>query len=221
MDRAALARHLLSEVELRQQITIECLPSGVSEVDVSFGGLPRGAITELFGPASSGRTTFLNAFLANATRRGEFCALVDAANSFDPHSAAASHADLRKLLWVRCQDAGQAMKCADLLIHSGGWGVVVLDMANVPAQVARKVPISYWYRFRRAIEPTPTVLVVLQKEPYAKACASLALEFRPGRALWSGAHPRFRVLGAADLTIAPKKPVTAQQPRFRARTLAG
>jgi hypothetical protein len=217
---ALLQRYLIDETQLKHKLIREYLTSGINEIDAAVGGLPRGAITEIFGPASSGRTTFLNAFLAGATRRGEFCALVDTGNCFDPHSAAAMRTDLTKLLWVRCQDAGQAMKCADLLIHSGGWGGVALDMGDVPVAVARRIPVSYWYRFRRAIEPTPTVFVVLQREPYARSCASLALEFRPGQPVWSGNHPDFQILRATRLHAKAKKPVQTQT-RFEARAVAG
>ncbi len=68
------------------------------------GGLPRGALSEITGPASSGRTGVMLAALAQATRRREVCALVDASDSFDPASAAAAGVDLERLLWVRCSE---------------------------------------------------------------------------------------------------------------------
>ena len=80
----------------------EMVSSGVPAIDALTGGLPRGCLTEICGPASSGRTTLLLAALAAATRRGEFCAVVDASDALDPQSAAAAGVELERLLWVRC-----------------------------------------------------------------------------------------------------------------------
>src|SRR5689334_20049162 len=76
------------------------LATNIPSFDVIVQGVPRGAITEIYGPASSGRTTFLHAFLCSATRRGEYCALVDAGDQFDPESSQISGIDLNQLFWV-------------------------------------------------------------------------------------------------------------------------
>ena len=68
----------------------EYVASGVPAVDRASGGLPRGCLTEIYGPASSGRTTLLFSILAEAAQRQETCALVDAEDAFDPASAAAA-----------------------------------------------------------------------------------------------------------------------------------
>src|ERR1039458_567455 len=65
----------------------ECVPSGVPALDAATGGLPRGCLTEIFGPASSGRTSLLLSILATATHREEVCALIDAEDAFAPASA--------------------------------------------------------------------------------------------------------------------------------------
>ncbi len=80
----------------------ECVPSGCPELDAISGGLPRGSITEIHGPAGSGRSSLLGSILAEAAARGEICALVDSADCFDPASAAAAGVELSRLLWVRC-----------------------------------------------------------------------------------------------------------------------
>ena len=80
----------------------EMVSCGIPALDALTGGLPRGCLTEICGPASSGRTTVLLAALAAATRRGEFCAVVDASDALDPRSAAAVGVELSRLLWVRC-----------------------------------------------------------------------------------------------------------------------
>src|SRR5271157_3290528 len=92
----------------------ELVSSGVPAVDRVTGGLPRGCLTEIFGAASSGRTSLLVSILAEATARQEVCALVDAEDAFDPASAAATGVRLDRLLWVRCgHRAEYALKAAD------------------------------------------------------------------------------------------------------------
>src|SRR5271169_1333015 len=80
----------------------EMASSGIPQLDLLTGGLPRGCLTEICGTASSGRTSVLLFALARATARGEVCALVDASDAFDPSSAAAAGMEMSRLLWVRC-----------------------------------------------------------------------------------------------------------------------
>jgi hypothetical protein len=75
----------------------------------------------------------------------------------------------------------QALKATDLLLQSGGFGLIVVDLGDIRPEDARRVPLTTWFRFRRAIENTPTALVVLEQEPYAKTCASLVMELRSVR----------------------------------------
>src|SRR4249919_2118607 len=89
-----------SRLEVRP--TPEMVSSGIREIDELSGGLPRGCLSEICGPASSGRTSVLLAALAAATRRQEVCALVDATDALDAASAAANGVELERLLWVRC-----------------------------------------------------------------------------------------------------------------------
>src|SRR4051795_4951576 len=81
-----------SRLEVRP--TPEMISCGIREIDELSGGLPRGCLSEICGPASSGRTTVLLAALAAATRRGEYCAVIDANDALDPHSLAAAKVDL-------------------------------------------------------------------------------------------------------------------------------
>jgi len=166
----------------------ELVRTGVSEVDTATGGLPRGCLTEIIGPASSGRTSLLIAILAEATARGEVCALIDAEDSFDPASAARAGVRLERLLWVRsAHNAEHALKAADLLIQGGGFGLVAMDLGDTPPETARRISLTSWFRLRRAVEHTPTVLVTLARQSNAKTCASLILECQRERAAWSGA----------------------------------
>jgi recombination protein RecA len=217
MHSAALSRFLINEAELRQQAEREYLPTGIDAFDQALGGLPRGTLTEIWGAATSGKTTFWNTFLARATAAGEFCALVDGADTFDPVSAQAAGADLSKLLWVRCRSVEQALKATDLLLHAGGWGMVVMDLSEIRAAKVRRIPMTWWYRFRRAVERTPTAFLVVEQEPFVKNCAILALEFQPAPPVWSAGHPRFRVLRGIGVRVTPRKPVRAREAAFETR----
>jgi recombination protein RecA len=228
-----------SELGVRRASTLErpspeMVSTGVPAIDALTGGLPRGALTEIVGPASSGRTSLLLSLLAQATARQEACALVDASDAFDPESAIAVGIDLKRLLWVRCRAPGlrvpshgvpdpcearagkkngkhdpgahveQALKTADLLLQSGGFGVVVLDLSDVPPAIARRVPLTSWFRFRRAVENTPTVLLALEQQAYAKAAASLVLGLTRRNCHWKAIADRAgpshaRLLGEIEI----------------------
>ena len=154
----------------------EIVPSGIPALDALTGGLPRGCLTEICGPASSGRTTVLLAALAAATRRGEFCAVVDASDALDPQSVGAAGIELQRMLWVRCRDLEQVLRATDLLLESGGFGLIVLDLGDLPPQSARRIPLTTWFRFRRAVEHKPTILVAIEQQAIAGSCSSLLLQ---------------------------------------------
>ena len=175
---SALGPGFPSPFTFRENCVPEVVSSGLEEIDALTGGLPRGGLTEMVGPASSGRTALTLAILATMTTREEVCAWVDAQNAFDPYSAQAAGAELERLLWVRCRNIEQTLRTADLLVQGGGFGMVVLDLSDVAPRTVRRVPLSFWFRFRRAVEHTPTVLILLEREPCAKSCASLVLEVR-------------------------------------------
>ena len=169
-------------------------------------GLPRGAISEITGPQSSGRTALVHSLLAASTAAAEVSAIVDCNDSFDPASAQRAGADLGKLLWVQCGGrVDHAMKAADLILHGGGFGLVVLDLCEAPAATLQRLPLSYWYRFQRAIANTPTVLVVAGSQPNAKSCAARRLEMERGQAAWLGRAP-FQLLGGVRLLAGLRKP---------------
>ncbi len=209
------------------------IATGIAALDELSGGIPRGALTEICGPASSGRTSVLLSLMARMTQANEVCALVDATDSFDPRSADAAGVELKRVLWVRCSDSPQgstrkgiddcrltiadckpahgrnrqssivnpqssvspclrvenysrrrsefsrveqALKATDLLLQGGGFGLVAVDLAGVTPDAARRVPLTSWFRFRRAVEHTDTALLVLEQQPYAKTCASLVVQ---------------------------------------------
>lgn len=105
--------------------------SGVAELDVALeGGWPVGKVGEIVGPESSGRTAVAVATVAAATGRGEVAAWIDASDAFDPASVLRCGADLERLLWVRAEGAEQAVRAAELVLETGGVGVVALDLAG-------------------------------------------------------------------------------------------
>lgn len=209
----------LRDLHLEKQLSHDLLDLSAPAIKHVVEGLPKGAITEVFGSTSSGKTTFLHAALAAAVQAGEFCTLIDVAGSFDPMSADATGVDLRRLLWVRCCGRLEsALQATDMLIHGGGWGLLVLDLGDVGAAQLRKLPASYWHRFRLAVQNTPTAFLVIEKEPFVRSCASLAIEMTAAKPVWSGSHPTFRVLEAGEVQIAPRKPMRPAG-GFQARTL--
>jgi hypothetical protein len=198
----------------------ERVRTGVSEVDTATGGLPRGCLTEIFGASSSGRTSLLVSILAEAAARDEVCALVDADDSFDPASAAAAGVRLDRLLWIRCgHSAERALKAADLLIQGGGFGLVAMDLGDTPPQSARRISLTSWFRMRRAVEHTPTVLVTVALESNAKTCASLQLECRRERIVWSGTVPCSRLLRGMGVQVLSKRRSKQCSPVFTAKAI--
>jgi recA bacterial DNA recombination protein len=164
---------------------------------------PRGRITEIIGTLSSGRTSLLHSILADATRQGEFAVLIDCTDNFDPCSASAAGADLPKIHWIRCaRNVDHAMRAADLVLHSGGFGVIALDLAEAPDRALQRIPATTWFRWRRAIESTKTILAVIAQRPLAKSCSALIIEMNRRHADFNG-----NLLRAAEFEIVPRKPI--------------
>jgi hypothetical protein len=81
---------------------------------------------------------------------------------------------------------GQMLKVTDLLLQSNGFGMIVLDLGDVPVPSARRIPLASWFRFRRAIEHTPTALLVLEQQPIAGSCSSVLVKVSGARSQVSG-----------------------------------
>jgi recombination protein RecA len=180
----ALVGRVTSPFTYRDRSVFPTVPAGIQEIDALTGGLPRGALTEVFGPASSGLTTFLFSALSARTSQEEACALIDGSDSFDPSSAAAAGVNLKNLFWVRCQNIDQSLRVTDLLLQSGGFGCIAVDLSDISSKLVRHVPLDTWFRFRRAVEDTPAILLLLSRESNAKTCASLVLRLQGQDAHW-------------------------------------
>ena len=181
----ALAGRVSAPFNFRHGHAFPTVSCGIPEIDSLTVGLPRGALTEIFGPGCSGRTSLLFSALGARTACAEACALIDGGDAFDPHSAQAAGVNLKNLLWVRCRNIDHALRAADLLLQSGGFGFIALDLGDLPPRVVRHVPLDCWFRFRRAVENTFTILVLLGQESNAKTCASLVLRLEAQPPTWS------------------------------------
>jgi len=346
---SALAARIPAALSLRPPAAPELLPCGIPEVDAALGGgLPLGAITELTGAESCGRTTLILATLAGVTRCDAACSYVDVSDSFDPVSAAALGVDLRRLLWIRTGDlrteaprtekfradepcfaksggdeagvsavgspfhsatpaqspAGeklsrgggwyhprnevrgmphavgelfhatqqqridftprcsesirrervqpvvfvpqkisqepptpsvrkvrraspwtrldQALRATDLLLSTGGFRALVLDMGDVPPEQARRVPLATWYRFRLQAEKSRTLFLLVTRVPCAGSCASVSLECEQTAIDWqraaessppllAGLRYRINIARSRAADLARKKPAASSQ----------
>jgi recombination protein RecA len=181
-------------------LDIDALDSGLA------GGLPRGQVSEVVGPASSGRTSVAWAALAAATRRGESVALVDTFDRFDPPTAHACGIDLSRLLWVRGQAVSKtsgaidpawlpgvravngpgtfvervidrAIKSLNLVVQSGVCTLVVIDLIDLPAPALRRLPASTWFRVERAIDGSDTAVLILAAQPVSRSAGGRSIIF--------------------------------------------
>jgi recombination protein RecA len=171
---SALAPKFAEGFFAKEKPTAALIPSGIRQID-----LPKGTLSEIYGPVSSGKTSLLFSALARATHLPQCCALVDASDSFDPISGAEAGIDLHQLLWIRCgKNAEHALKATDLIVQAGGFGMVVLDLNGVLARDARRISLASWFRLRQAAEKTNTALVVVEEELNASSCSRLQIETR-------------------------------------------
>lgn len=136
-------------------------PTGLSQLDSLLeGGLPKGGITELVSPkASCGSALVISALIRQASHNQQWAGLIDAQDSFDP--AAFDNSELRRLLWVRCGKAEQALKAVDFIVRDGNLQLVLLDLRMSPPKELRKVSPTSWYRLQRCLEGNATALLVV------------------------------------------------------------
>jgi recombination protein RecA len=199
------------------------ISTGLAQIDQITGGIPLNALTELCGSqmSSSGKTSVLLSLFAQATRREVFCALVDASDSFDPLSAKAAGIDFAKFLWVRCGKTRQklppleqAFKASDILVQSGGFGVIAVDLSGIPEKVTRKIPLTYWFRLSRNVEKHSCALVFIEQQAHAAGCAALTLNFRTRPAVCLCSLFTQMNVEAEVVRVPGRKPVHSVRPSF-------
>jgi hypothetical protein len=182
---AALLHDLRADVQAggAPELSAARLATGLPAVDrLLGGGFPRGRLTEIAGPASSGRTSLALALLAETTRRGALASVIDAADAFDPGSADAAGIDLARVLWARPLGVAEALRCAEHVLAAGGFDLVVVDLAFAAARERPRVPDSAWPRLRKSAASAEAGLVLLTRDRLAGAAADLALELAVARA---------------------------------------
>jgi len=187
----------------RPELVPATASTGLTALDEALGGgWRRGELSELCGPMSSGRTSVLVSTMAAATSRGEVVGLIDSIDRFDPAMAAAAGVDVSRVLWVRgpsvtsmaergsaanAADAivRRALRAADLIVRAGGFGVVALDLADVPLTSMRRVAASSWLRLAHANEGRDTVCLLLADAPMARSPRGWSVRLT-ARARWTG-----------------------------------
>ncbi|CAN5580710.1 hypothetical protein BH23ACI1_BH23ACI1_28870 [soil metagenome] len=181
--------------------SFDAAATGMAAIDEALGGgLRRGHVSEIVGPRSSGRTTLVCSALAEAAARGEMTALIDTSDRFDPGSAAEAGVDLSRLLWMRERgDAARALKATNLVLQAGGFGLVVFDLADVPAREVRQYPATTWMRLARVIEGTQTVALLVGAERIARSPGGVTLALGAPTPRWSGTGDRARILRGVDV----------------------
>jgi hypothetical protein len=194
--------------------------TGVPQIDGALGGgLRRGHLSEVIGHRSTGRTGVVCHALSAAASRGELTALIDTSDRFDPQSAASLGVDLSRLLWIReTGDVPRALKATNLVLQAGGFGLVVLDVADAQPRAVRSLPFTTWFRLARVIEGSQTVAMLLATEHLARSSGGATIDMddvapvmRPrvpvvapattaARARWTGSSDRARLLEGLAIT---------------------
>lgn len=118
-------------------MAVESIPTGALSLDIALGvgGIPRGRITEIYGPESSGKTTICQHIVAEAQRLGGTCAYIDMEHALDPVYASRCGVDIDSLLISQPDTGEQALEITETLVRSGAVDVVVID--SVAALVPR------------------------------------------------------------------------------------
>jgi len=118
-------------------LTTQAIPTGSIALDAALGigGIPKGRITEVYGPESSGKTTLAQHIIAEAQKAGGVAAFIDAEHALDPEYATKCGVDIDNLYISQPDNAEQALEIAEALVRSGAVDVVVID--SVAALVPR------------------------------------------------------------------------------------
>lgn len=174
------------------------LPTGIPAIDdLLGGGFPRGQLSEVHGPCSSGRTGLMYSLLARCTAAGGLSAWVDPGDRLDPVSAEAAGVDLGRLLWLRGRKPNalpDSLSAASTVLGSGLFEAVILDLAGIPWLEIHRLPGSTWIRLQRMIEDNPSALLLLADAHTARSAGGISLELRWSGPRWSGSPGPGRLL---------------------------
>ncbi len=180
-------------------------PSGFPPLDSLLeGGLWKGALFEFSSPAkTSGASLLMHHLLRLSSQQGQHPALIDGRDTFDPQSA--DRFLLTRLLWIRCQKAADALRCADLLLRDGNLPLVFLDLRGNSREELRRIPAPHWYRLQRMVEPTAVTLIALTAHSLIP-CADVRLCLESRFGLESLEDDPQALLGRIHLHVVRKRP---------------
>ena len=161
-------------------------------------GVPRAALTEIVSTISAGPggALLLYGLLHSAIRQGERIILIDGKDAFAPKGLPA--ADRKRLLWMRCHDAWETIKVADLAIRDGNVPLVVLLLSLNPVSELKRIPANVWHRLQMLAEKSAVTVLVFT--PYAQVgCARLRIAVGGAFPLARLHHNRLKLL--SDLIL--------------------
>jgi hypothetical protein len=190
----------------------EVAPTGIADLDAALaGGWRRGELSDVVGGPSSGRTGVMAATCAAAIRRGELVAIVDGFDRLDAVSCTAAGVDLSRVLWVRgpaltlpgrpaavATAVMNAIRSFDLILRAGGFGLVVLDVAGVPARAFRDLAPATWLRLAHVIAGQPAAGLLLADCPLGRSARGVTVRLSSTRR-WTGTSPQSRRLAGLDI----------------------
>jgi len=198
---ARLRDRVPNALSIPSRIEAPALGTGILALDQHIGGIPCAAMTEVCASSmlTTGATSMLISLLSK-TSEETFCAWVDATDAFNTRWAHSAGTDLNRVLWIRCQDhdakgqrlgrLDQALRAVDLLLKANcGFGLIVVDLQDIPEKLLCQLPLDVWYRFRLAAEKLSTALVFNTPCPITGTCSALVLDFQNGEAEWTSCTP--------------------------------
>lgn len=186
LPREIAARLTTAAGLLHERFAPGFLPTRIEGLDrLLGGGLPRGALVEMSGRASSGRFSVALSALAAATQTGEAAALVDPGDHFDPQGAVAAGTELSRMLWLRPRGLKPALAAAETVLATG-FALVVLDLGLVRI-FRRRFDDAVWLRLARRARFHDAALLVLAPYRVTGTAARVVLAADAARAGWDRA----------------------------------
>jgi len=188
----------------RERFAPGLLPTRIEGLDrLLGGGLPRGALVEMSGRASSGRFSVALSALAATTQAGEAAALVDPGDHFDPQGAAAAGAELSRVLWLRPRGLKPALAAAETVLATG-FALVVLDL-GLSRVFRRRFDDAVWLRLARRARFHDTALLVLAPYRVTGTAARVVLAADAARAGWDRSRQSVSLLDGLSSRLVLEK----------------
>ena len=208
-----LGNTFFSDTYDKDPFDVSLASTEIARLDTELGGgLPRGHLSEIVGAHSTGRMSVMHAVFAAATNRGEFVALIDTFDTFDPESGAEAGIDFSRFLWIRggadsnepmSHIVSRSLKALECLVHAGGFGVVAFDLVDLPERVFRRIPFTTWKRLTHAVKDQPTAYLLIGDRSIARSVAgvTLRLESRKKATRWSCKSTHSALLHGFDIVV--------------------